>query len=146
MSVLLQCGHITFLTPFFMRSVNKIILMGNLGADPELKTTKTGKSVATFSLATSNEWRDKEGEVQKSTDFHRVVAWQKMADHCHQYLKKGSPVYVEGQLHNRTYEDKEKKKHYVNEITADRVNFISTQKSKEGDKVVMEESEEMVAA
>lgn len=129
-----------------MRSVNKVLLMGNLGANPELKTTKTGKNIATFSLATSNEWRDKEGELQKSTDFHRIVVWQRMADHCHRYLKKGSAVYVEGQLHNRTYEDKDKRKHYVNEITAEKVNFIQTRRGKDGDKVEMEEAEEMVAA
>lgn len=127
-----------------MRSVNKVILLGNLAADPELRSTPSGRMVAHFSVATDNQWRDSEGEIQKTTDFHRIVGWNALAKHCAKNLKKGSAVYVEGSLHNRTYEGKDKKKHYVTEITAERVNFIQTKKTTSGDAVVMQDDEEML--
>ena len=129
-----------------MRSVNKVILMGNLGADPEVRSTKTGKSVTNFSLATNNEWRDQEGEMQRTADFHRIITWQGLAENCGKHLKKGSAVYIEGRLHNRNYEDKDKKRHYVTEVTADKVNFIQTKRTKDGDKIGVAEQEEAVAA
>lgn len=129
-----------------MRSVNKVILMGNLGADPEVKATATGKTVTTFPLATHSEWNDLNGERQKNTDFHRIVAWQGLADTCGKKLKKGSAIYMEGRIHNRSYEDGDKKRHYLTEITAERINFIQIKKGKEGDDVSLEESEEKVAA
>ncbi|EKD93706.1 MAG: hypothetical protein ACD_28C00077G0010 [uncultured bacterium] len=124
-----------------MRSVNKVILMGNLAADPELRSTKTGRSITTFPLATHSEWRDNEGEMRKSTDFHRIITWQGLADHCNKHLKKGSAIYIEGKLQNRTYEDKNKAKHYITEVTAESVNFIRTHKGKEGENVVIAEEE-----
>lgn len=124
-----------------MRSVNKVILMGNLAADPELRSTPTGKDVASFSLATNKEWRNPEGEMKRSTDFHRVVAWQGLAN-ATRILKKGSSVYIEGQLHTRSYEDKDKKRHFITEINADRVNFIQIKKGT----VELEDPQEEVAA
>ncbi len=129
-----------------MRSVNKVILMGNLGADPEMRSTTTGKTVTNFSLATNNEWRDQDGEMQRTADFHRIIAWQGLGENCGKYLKKGSAVYIEGRLHNRSYDDKEKKRHFVTEVTADKVNFIQTKRTKEGEKVELEETNEAVAA
>lgn len=125
-----------------MRSVNKVILMGNLAADPELRSTKTGKSVANFAIATNNVWRNDDGEKQSTADFHRVIAWQGLANLCEKYLKKGSPVYIEGRLHNRNFEDKEKQRHFVTEITAESVNFIQTKRNKDGDQVMIKEDEE----
>lgn len=94
------------------------MLMGNLTADPELRKTKTGKSVVTFSLATNNEWFDNEGELQKTSDFHRVVAWEGLAEVSKKYLKKGSAVFLEGRLSNRSYEGKDKIRRFVTEVVA----------------------------
>ena len=120
--------------------------MGNLVADPDLRATQTGKKVANFAIATNNVWRNENGEQQSTADFHRVIAWQGLADQCEKYLKKGNPVYIEGRLHNRNYEDKEKNRHFVTEITAEKVNFIQTKRAKEGDQVMLSEDEEAVAA
>jgi single-strand DNA-binding protein len=120
--------------------------MGNLTATPELRSTTTGKNVANFSVATNNVWRNDEGERQSTADFHRVVAWQGLADQCEKYLSKGSPVYIEGRLHTRSYEDKESNKKSYTEITAEKVNFIQTKRAKEGDQVMLRENEEEAVA
>ena len=87
--------------------INKVILLGNLGADPELRTTAGGDAVATISIATSDSWKDKNtGEEQQKTEWHRVVFFRRMAEVVGQYLKKGSSVYIEGQLQTNRYEDK----------------------------------------
>ena len=87
--------------------INKVILLGNLGADPELRTTAGGDAVATISIATSDSWKDKNtGEEQQITEWHRVVFFRRMAEVVGQYLKKGSSVYIEGQLQTNSYEDK----------------------------------------
>ena len=87
--------------------INKVILLGNLGADPELRTTAGGDAVATISIATSDSWKDKNtGEEQQKTEWHRVVIFRRMAEVVGQYLKKGSSVYIEGQLQTNSYEDK----------------------------------------
>ena len=87
--------------------INKVILLGNLGADPELRTTAGGDAVATISIATSDSWKDKNtGEEQQKTEWHRVVFFRRMAEVVGQYLKKGSSVYIEGQLQTNSYEDK----------------------------------------
>ncbi|MDP2625116.1 MAG: single-stranded DNA-binding protein, partial [Candidatus Peregrinibacteria bacterium] len=114
--------------------------------DPEIRSTKTGKTVANFALATNNEWRDSDGEEQRSVDFHRIIAWQGLGENCGKHLRKGSAIYIEGRIHNRSYEDKDKKRQYITEITADRVNFIQTKNTKEGQKVVIEETGELVEA
>lgn len=129
-----------------MRSLNKVLLTGNLAADPEVRSTASGKNLATFPLATDSVWKDANGERQSRTDYHRVVAWQGLGETCAKNLKKGSAIYVEGKLHNHSYEDKEKKRRYVTEITADEVRFIRIKKSKEGEKVEFEEKEEMAVA
>ncbi|MGH9393613.1 MAG: single-stranded DNA-binding protein [Terriglobales bacterium] len=99
------------------RSVNKVILLGRLGKDPELKYTPSGQAVTKFSLATSERWKDKtSGEVQERTEWHNIVCWAKLAETASQYLSKGSSVYVEGRLQTRSWDDKENKRHYMTEV------------------------------
>ena len=102
------------------RSLNKVSLIGNLGKDPELKYTPSGVAVATFSIATSESWKDKDGNAQEKTEWHNIVAWRKLAEICGEYLKKGKKVYIEGKLQTRNYE-KDGIKRYVTEIVADQL-------------------------
>ena len=101
------------------KSLNKVTLIGNLGKDPELRYTNSGVPVATFSLATNEMWKDQEGNTQERTEWHNVVAWQKLAEICGEYLKKGSKVYIEGRLQTRSWDDKNTgQKRYSTEIVA----------------------------
>ena len=102
------------------RSLNKVQLIGNLGKDPELKYTPSGVAVATFSIATSESWKDTDGNQQEKTEWHNIVAWRKLAEICGEYLKKGKKVYLEGKLQTRNYE-KDGVKRYVTEIVADQL-------------------------
>ena len=101
-----------------MASVNKVILIGNLGADPELRYTPGGRAVANFRMATSRSWNTKDGEKKEETEWHRIVAWDKLAEIIGEYIKKGSPVYVEGRLQTRSWEDQSGVKRYSTEIVA----------------------------
>ncbi len=112
-------------------SVNKVILVGRLGKDPELKYTQSGTPVAKFSIATDETWKDQSGERQQRTEWHNVVAWRKLAEICGQYLNKGKLVYVEGKLQTRSWEDKEGNKKYTTEIVADNMVMLSG-KNEEG--------------
>ncbi len=100
------------------RSINKAILVGNLGSDPEIRTTGGGTKVAEFSLATSRRWNDRGGQQQEKTEWHRIVAWSALADVAEQYLKKGQQVYVEGEIQYRSFEGKDGNTRYVTEINA----------------------------
>src|SRR5467141_1526970 len=105
------------------RSLNKVMLIGSLGADPEVRSTNNGSRVATLSLATSRQWTGTGGEKQEKTDWHRVICWNNkggsgLADVCEKYLKKGDKVYVEGRIEYRTWEDNNKQTRYVTEIIA----------------------------
>lgn len=101
------------------KSLNKVTLIGNLGKDPELRYTNSGVPVATFSLATNEQWKDNEGNVQERTEWHNIVAWQKLAEICAEYLKKGSKVYIEGRIQTRSWDDKNTgQKRYMTEIVA----------------------------
>lgn len=100
------------------RSLNKAILIGNLGHDPEVRTTGSGKRVAHLSVATERQWTDREGNEQKRVEWHRVIAWDKLAEIAEQYLSKGERVYVEGEIQYRSYEDGEGITRYVTEINA----------------------------
>jgi single-strand DNA-binding protein len=102
------------------KSLNKVQLIGNLGKDPELKYTSAGVAVATFSIATSDSWKDQEGNIQERTEWHNIVAWRKLAEICGEWLKKGKRVYIEGKLQTRTYE-KDGVKKYMTEIVADQL-------------------------
>ncbi len=103
--------------------LNKVIIVGNLGADPEVKTTNNGKSVASLRIATNERWTDANGESHERTEWHRIVVWAKLAELCGQYLKKGSRALVEGSLRTRSYE-KDGVNHSVTEIVASSVQFL----------------------
>ncbi len=105
-------------------SVNKVILVGNLGRDPEVRFTAGGKAVARFSVATSEVWTDAEGSRQERTEWHNVVVWGKQAESCGQYLQKGRQVYIEGSIRSRQYDDKDGNKKYITEVIAQRVQFL----------------------
>ena len=104
--------------------VNKVILIGNLGADPEVRFTPGGQAVANFRIATSESWTDKNGQKQERTEWHRIVVWGKLAELCGEYLKKGRQCYVEGRLQTREWTDKEGKKNYTTEVVASGVTFL----------------------
>lgn len=92
------------------------MLIGNLGSDPELRYTQSGQPVANFSIATSESYKDNEGNLVEKTEWHKIVVWGKLAEICKQYLKKGRQVYIEGKLQTRSWEDAEQKKHYSTEV------------------------------
>ena len=110
-----------------MASVNKVILIGNLGRDPELKYTPGGNAVCNFTLATNEQWTDKAGAKQERTEWHRVVVWGKQAEVCGQYLKKGRQAYVEGSLTTREWNDKDGNKRTTTEVKAQRVQMLGRQ-------------------
>ena len=114
------------------RSVNKVILIGNLGKDPELRYTSSGVAVATFSVATNESWKDPDGNPQEKTEWHNVVAWRKLAEICGEYLKKGSKLYLEGRLQYRTYDDKNGVKRYVTEIVMDQMVMLDSRGGGQG--------------
>lgn len=113
-------------------SVNKVILVGRLGKDPEVKYTQGGAAVARFSLATDEMWKDQSGEKQQKTEWHNIVAWSKLAEICGQYLAKGRLVYIEGRLQTRNWEDKDGNKRTTTEIRAD--NMVMLGGRPEGDR------------
>ena len=100
------------------KSLNKVMLLGNLGKDPEVRYTASGKAMATFSLATSFQWRDQEGNDQERTEWHRVVAWGRLGEICGEYLSKGKQVFIEGRIQSRDWEDQEGNKRTTVEIVA----------------------------
>ena len=107
-----------------MAGVNKVILIGNLGRDPELRYTQGGAAVANFTVATNEKWRDKDGNNQERTEWHRVVVWGRTAENCAQYLHKGSSIFAEGRLQTREWEDKDGNKRSTTEINALNVQFL----------------------
>lgn len=104
--------------------VNKVILIGNLGADPEVRFTPGGQAVANFRIATSESWTDKQGQKQDRTEWHKIVVWGKQGENCGEYLKKGRQCFVEGRLQTREWTDKEGKKNYTTEVVATHVVFL----------------------
>lgn len=110
-----------------MAGINKVILIGNLGKDPELRHTPQGQAVANFSLATSESWNDKNGQKQERVEWHRVVVWGKPAELVAKYLSKGRKAYVEGRLQTRAWDDKDGQKRYTTEIVANTVQFLDSQ-------------------
>lgn len=109
--------------------VNKVILVGNLGRDPELKHLPSGQPICQFSIATSESYTDKAGQKQEKTEWHRIVVWEKLAEACARFLGKGSKVYVEGKLQTREWDDKDGVKRYQTEIVAREVKFLSEKKA-----------------
>lgn len=104
--------------------MNKVIISGRLGQDPEVKYTKSGDAVCSFTVATTENWLDKNKEKQERTEWHRVVAWKKQAELCGEFIKKGSQVLIEGKIGTRSWEDKEGNKRYTTEITIAQIEFM----------------------
>lgn len=104
-------------------NLNKVLLIGRLTADPQLKTIPSGQSVATFSVATNRVWTDKTGKRQEDTEFHNIVVWGRQAEIAAQFLTKGSEAFIEGRLQTRSWDDKQGVKHWRTEVVADRVQF-----------------------
>jgi single-strand DNA-binding protein len=109
-----------------MLGINKVILIGNLGKDPELRYTPSGQPTATFSLATTERWTDKNGQRQERTEWHNVVVWAKLAELVNQYLKKGRSAYVEGRITYRSWDDRDGNKKYRTEIVAQTIQFLGS--------------------
>jgi single-strand DNA-binding protein len=115
-----------------MRGINKVILIGNLGSDPEVRSTPTGLIVANLSIATSESWIDKQtGEKKENTQWHKIVCYERLAEIVRDYLKKGSKVYIEGKLQYRKYTDKEGIERYITEIIAREIQMLDSKKSLE---------------
>jgi single-strand DNA-binding protein len=115
-----------------MASVNKVILIGNLGADPEVRYTQNSQAVANFRIATTDVWTDREGNKQERTEWHNIVAWGKLGEICGQYLKKGKQIYVEGRIQTRQWEDKEGGKRYTTEVVANIMQMLGRPGDGEG--------------
>ena len=109
-----------------MSGVNKVIIVGRLGADPEMKTVGENNTVTRLSIATSESWTDRDGQKQERTEWHRVVVWGKLGELCGKYLIKGRQVYLEGRIQTRSWEDQQGQKRYTTEIVAQTVQFLSS--------------------
>ncbi len=116
-------------------SINKVILIGRLGQDPELKYTAAGTAVTNFSVATNESWMDKSGQRQERTEWHRIVVWGKLAELCQQYLNKGRQAFIEGSLRTRSWEDQSGQKRYTTEVVARNIQFLGAQASSGGNRV-----------
>ena len=109
-----------------MASVNKVILIGNLGRDPEVRYTPSGTAVANFSLATTENWTNRDGQKESRTEWHRIVAWGRLGEICGEYLSKGSQVYIEGSIQTNEWEDQEGNKRKTSEIRAWRMQMLGS--------------------
>ncbi len=114
------------------RGVNKVILVGNLGNEPELRHTPNGSPVANFSIATTDSWTNKDGQQETRTEWHRIVAWNRLAEICDEYLKKGRQVYIEGRLQTRSWEDQNGQTRRVTEIIATQMLMLGSREGSEG--------------
>jgi single-strand DNA-binding protein len=112
--------------------INKAIIVGNLGADPEIRYTQSGSPVASFNVATTERWRDQEGNQQESTEWHKIVAWRKLAEICGEYLHKGSRVYIEGKIQTRKWQDQSGNDRYTTEIVAREMKMLDRRESGSG--------------
>ncbi len=112
-----------------MVSVNRMIIIGNLGSEPEMRFTPNGRPVTSFSVATNRRYTTSDGERREETEWFTVVTWGRLAEQCNQFLAKGRLVYVEGRLHSHSWEGQDGQKRYRNEIVADRVSFLDRQSS-----------------
>lgn len=108
--------------------LNKIMIIGNLGSDPELRYTQSGTPVASFRVATTEKWKDKGGQMQEQTEWHSCNAWSKLAEICGNYLKKGSKVYIEGSVHTRKWQDQEGKDRYSTEVKVREMKMLDGKK------------------
>jgi single-strand DNA-binding protein len=108
------------------KSLNKATLIGHVGKDPEIRYTNNGKAIASFGLATSESWKDQSGTMQERTTWHNIVAWERVAEIFSQYVKKGSKLYIEGRIQNRSYDDKDGVKKYISEIVVTDFIFLDS--------------------
>ena len=115
-----------------MGSLNKVMLIGNLGRDPEIRYTQAGSAVANFSLATTDRWTDRQGQRQERTEWHDIVAFDRLADLAQNYLKKGKSVFIEGRLQTRSWEDPQGQKRYRTEVVANGMQFLDARPQGEG--------------
>ena len=113
-------------------SVNKVILVGNLGKDPELRYTPAGAAVANFSLATTERYKDRDGNRQEKTEWHNIVAWRQLAEICGKYLHKGKQIYLEGKIQTRSYDDRDGNKRYMTEIVMDQMHMLGNKNDSGG--------------
>lgn len=113
-------------------TLNKVMLIGRLGQDPELRYTQAGQPVANFSLATNNVWKGKDGQSHESTEWHNIVAWNRTAEIVNEYLKKGSRVYIEGSLRTRSWDDQNGNKRYTTEVLVDQLEFLESREGSGG--------------
>lgn len=105
--------------------INKVILIGNLGADPEIRYTQSGTPVVNFRIATTERWKNQDGQQQEQTEWHHIVAWRRLAEICGEYLSKGSRVYIEGKLQTRKWQDQNGNDRYTTEIVANEMKMLS---------------------
>ena len=112
-----------------MRSVNKVMLIGNLGSDPELKSTNSGTTYALFNLATTVEWENADGKTGERTDWHRIVVWGRLAEKCSNMLRKGSLVHIEGKLQTRSWQDNDGVTKYITEIVAQNITSLDSMRN-----------------
>ncbi|MEW6502248.1 MAG: single-stranded DNA-binding protein [Thermodesulfobacteriota bacterium] len=119
--------------------VNKVILIGNLGADPEVRYSQSGTAIASFRIATTEVWKKQDGSKEEQTEWHRIVAFGRLAEICGEYLAKGSKVYVEGRLQTRKWQDKEGQDRYTTEIVAREMKMLSTRGAGGGESMGMDE-------
>lgn len=112
-------------------SINKVILVGNVGKDPEIRHLQGGASVATITLATSERYKDRSGETRELTEWHTIIAWRQLADLAENYIRKGSQIYVEGKIRSRSWDDQNGQKRYVTEIQADTIQLLGRRGDRE---------------
>jgi single-strand DNA-binding protein len=124
-----------------MKSMNKVILLGNLTRDPELRYTENSKAVCTFGLATNRNWTTDTGEKREETEFHRIVAWDKLAELCDKYLRKGRKVYVEGRLQSRSYTGQDGIEKHTTEIVIDDMVMVDPMPQKVQDTLELQQPE-----
>jgi single-strand DNA-binding protein len=122
--------------------VNKVILIGRLGKDPEMRFTPSGKAVTNFTLATNENWTDQSGERQERTEWHRIVTWGKLAENCAKLLSKGKQIYIEGRLQTRQWDDRDGNKRYTTEIVANQMQILSPVEGG-GDKTLSDEAPDL---
>jgi single-strand DNA-binding protein len=122
-----------------MRGLNKVMIIGQLGRDPEMRYTPSGRPVTSFSVATTRSWTSSEGDRREETEWFNVVAWGNLAEICKQYLHKGQPVYVEGRLQTRGWEDQEGKKHFRTELVANEVIILGDRRAESSEEGAAEE-------
>ncbi len=122
-----------------MRGLNKVMIIGQLGRDPEMRYTPSGRPVTSFSVTTTRSWTSSEGDRREETEWFNVVAWGNLAEICKQYLRKNQPVYVEGRLQTRGWEDQEGKKHFRTELVANEVIILGDRRAETSEESVAEE-------